>query len=105
MRYKDINAEPPSLNRAYGDNTPTDADYGDMLESERKERDDYVNGDNDVSPDLNTDKASRFLQLIGIPRWIVELGGIDIYHEISILSKHQAMPRENHLEALYHVFA
>ena len=65
MRYKDINAEPPSLNRAYGDNTPTDADYGDMLESERKERDDYDNGDNDVSPDLNTDKASRFLQLIG----------------------------------------
>jgi hypothetical protein len=38
-------------------------------------------------------------------KMIVELGGIDIYHEISILSKHQAMPRENHLEALYHVFA
>ena len=44
---------------------------------------------------------SRFLQRIGIARWIVELRG---YHEISILSQHQAMPRENHLEALYHVY-
>ena len=68
MRHKDIKAESPSLNWSYGDNIPTDAGYGDMLESERKERDDYDNGDNDVSPDLNTDMASRFLQLIGIAR-------------------------------------
>ena len=39
MRNKDINPESPSLDWAYGDNTATDADYGDILESERKERD------------------------------------------------------------------
>ena len=46
----------------------------------------------DVSPELNADKASKCLQLTGIARWIVELGGIDIYHEISILSHHNIKP-------------
>jgi hypothetical protein len=34
----------------------------------------------------------------------VELGRLDFYHEVSILSQFQALPREGHLEAAYHMF-
>jgi hypothetical protein len=45
------------------------------------------------------------MQLIGILRWAVEIGRIDIYLEVSLLSQYQANPRLGHLEAVYHVFA
>ena len=48
---------------------------------------------------------SRYLQLIGICRWAVELGRIDIFLEVSLLSQYQASPRLGHLEVLYNVFA
>lgn len=59
----------------------------------------------DVSAELDDKLASRYMQLIGIARWAVELGRIDIHHEIAILSQYQANPRVGHLEALYNVFA
>ena len=34
----------------------------------------------------------------------MELGRLDIFHEVSILSQFQALPREGHLEAAYHMF-
>ena len=58
----------------------------------------------DVSPELNDDLSNRYLQLIGILRWAVELGRIDIYTEVSILSQHQCLPREGHLDAAYRIF-
>jgi len=58
----------------------------------------------DVTPELNSDLASRYLQLIGILRWAIELGRLDIFTEVSMLSQHQALPREGHLEAAYHIF-
>ena len=59
----------------------------------------------DVTNELHDDMVSRFLQLIGILRWAVELGRLDIYLEVSQLSQHQALPRKGHLEAAYHIFA
>ena len=59
----------------------------------------------DITTELNDVLASRFLQLIGILRWAVELGRLDIFVEVSQLSQHQAMPRQGHLEAVYHIFA
>ena len=38
-------------------------------------------------------------------RWAVELGRLDIYIEVALLSQYLACPREGHLEAVYHVFA
>ena len=58
----------------------------------------------DVSPELDKSMTSRYLQLIGILRWAVELGRLDIYTEVSILSQHQCLPREGHLDALYRIF-
>ena len=59
----------------------------------------------DVTPELNDEMGSRFLQLIGILRWAIELGRLDVFVEVSQLSQHQALPRRGHLEALYHIFA
>jgi hypothetical protein len=46
----------------------------------------------DVSPILDTDLASRYSQLIGMLRWAVELGRIDIHLEVSLLSSHLCLP-------------
>ncbi len=59
----------------------------------------------DVTPELKDELGSRFLQLIGILRWAIELGRFDIFVEVLQLSQHQALPRRGHLEALYHIFA
>ena len=38
-------------------------------------------------------------------RWIVELWRVDITCEVSMMASMMAMPREGHLEELYHIFA
>ena len=53
----------------------------------------------DVTPELNDELGSLFLQLIGILRWAIKLGRIDIFVKLSQLSQHQALPRWGHLEA------
>ena len=47
----------------------------------------------DVSPLLSPDDASYFQTIIGVMRWIVELGRIDIAVEVLQLSSFLAMPR------------
>jgi hypothetical protein len=58
----------------------------------------------DVSDELGSELSSRYLQLIGIVHWAIELGHIDIFHKVSLLSQYQANPRVGHLEVMYHVF-
>jgi hypothetical protein len=59
----------------------------------------------DISPVLGSELASRYQQLIGILRWAVELGRVDILLEVSLMSSHLCQPREGHLEAVYNIFA
>lgn len=58
----------------------------------------------DVTTELSPSEATHFQSLIGILRWIVELGRVDICVEVSLLSSHLAMPRMGHLEHVYRVF-
>ena len=58
----------------------------------------------DTSPELNMEMASRYQTLIGVLRWTIELGRIDIAHAVSLLSSYNANPRVGHLEAVYDVF-
>ena len=46
-----------------------------------------------------------YQSLIGILRWIVELGRIDITTEVSLLASIMARPREGHLYQALRVFA
>jgi hypothetical protein len=59
----------------------------------------------DVTDELDADLCSRYSQLIGVLRWMVESGQIDIYYEVSVLSQYLASPRVGHLETVYHIFA
>jgi hypothetical protein len=59
----------------------------------------------DTTPELDAEKASYYMSQIGILRWCVELGRVDIITEVSMLASHLAMPREGHLEAVFHMFA
>lgn len=59
----------------------------------------------DGSAELDDDDATYFQSLIGILRWIVELGRIDIGVEALMLASCMALLREGNLQQLYHVFA
>jgi hypothetical protein len=59
----------------------------------------------DVTEELVGDELSYFHSQIGILRWIVELGRIDIIAEVSCLASCLALPRKGHLEAVFHLFA
>ena len=58
----------------------------------------------DITPTLNEEDMNKFQQLIGILRWSIELGRIDILTEVSCLSQHLAEPRDGHLIAVYKIF-
>jgi hypothetical protein len=59
----------------------------------------------DESPALDSTRANFYQSQIGIMRWCVEFGRIDIITEVSIMSTYLCSPREGHLEAVFHVFA
>jgi hypothetical protein len=59
----------------------------------------------DTTSELNLKGMRYYQEQIGVLRWAVELGRIDIAMEISMLSTHLAAPREGHLQQVYHCFA
>ena len=58
----------------------------------------------DVSAELKADGVQRYQEMIGILRWAVELGRVDILLETALMSSHLALPRRGQLEQLYHIF-
>ncbi len=59
----------------------------------------------DVTPELKPDLASFFQSQVGVLRWMVELGNVDINTKVSMLASQVAMPRKGHFEAFLHVDA
>jgi hypothetical protein len=59
----------------------------------------------DVSSVLGPDQANYFQSLIGILRWAVKLGRINIHIDVALLSSHLAEPRLGHLEQALHIFS
>ncbi|KAI2498321.1 Reverse transcriptase (RNA-dependent DNA polymerase) [Fragilaria crotonensis] len=47
----------------------------------------------DTTDECNSEQATRFQNLIGVLRWAVELGRLDVYTEVALLSQHLALPR------------
>ena len=58
----------------------------------------------DISLECNHFEINYFQNLIGVLRWIVELGRIDIAYEVSSLSKFLAQPRTGHIYQALHIF-
>jgi hypothetical protein len=59
----------------------------------------------DVSPELSPEMANFYQSQVGVLRWIIEMGRLDITTEVSMLTEHLAAPREGHLTTVLHVFA
>jgi len=59
----------------------------------------------DQSPELDAKRTNYYQGLIGVLRWSVELGRIDIMVAVSMLSRYLVNPREGHLEEVFHIFA
>ena len=53
---------------------------------------------------MNAEGLQVYQELIGIIRWAVEIGRVDIFLEVSLLSSQLALPRVGHLQAVYRVF-
>jgi hypothetical protein len=70
--------------------TPLSSDYRPELE---------------MSSELKSDGIQLYQEMIGVLRWAVELGRVDILLETSLMSTYMAMPREGHLQQLYRMFA
>ena len=58
----------------------------------------------DTTSELDAEGTKYYQELIGVLRWAVELGRVDILLEISLLSSHLALPRVGHLQQVYHIF-
>ena len=59
----------------------------------------------DVSPFLSPDEASYFQTIIGVMRWMVDLGKIDIAVEVLQLSSLLDMSRQAHLVNALHIMS
>ena len=59
----------------------------------------------DISPELNVTDAAYYQSLIGILRWMVELGRVHITTEVSMLLSCLALSREGHLKQLFWMFS
>ena len=59
----------------------------------------------DMTEELGEDDTAYYNSLIGVLRWIVELGRVDINTEVSMLSSHLALPRSGHLDAVLNIIA
>ena len=58
----------------------------------------------DTSPELEDNGVIEYQEIVGVLRWSVELGRIDINLKVSLMSLYLASPRIDHLQQVYHVF-
>jgi hypothetical protein len=59
----------------------------------------------DQSRELDPKRGQYYQSLIGVLRWICELGRLDILVAVSMLSRYVVSPREGHLQQVFHLFA
>ena len=57
----------------------------------------------DLTTPLSPELLSYYQSLIGIIRWMVDIGIINITTEVSLLSSHNSYPQEKHFEKVLHV--
>jgi hypothetical protein len=58
----------------------------------------------DPTPELDHEKQNYYQGLIGVLRWICELGRLDIIMPVSLMSRYLAQAREGHLNQAFHIF-
>ena len=61
--------------------------------------------EHDAAPECDTENTRLYASLIGILRWLVELGRVEITCEVYMMSSYTAMPREGHLDHVIYIFS
>lgn len=61
--------------------------------------------ESDGGRELSDEEQNYFQGVIGVLRWICELGRLDIIVAVSLLSRYLAQGRIGHLQQAYHIFA
>ncbi len=59
----------------------------------------------DQSQELNAERQNYYQGLIGILRWICELGRLNILMPVLMLSRYLVAARDGHLDQVFHIFA
>ena len=59
----------------------------------------------DQTPELDAKRQNYYQGVIGVLRWICELGRLDLLVAVSLMSRYLAQAREGHLEQVFHIFA
>ena len=59
----------------------------------------------DDTPELHKDDITFYQEIIGMLRWAIEIGRVDIHTEVSLMSSFQATLREGHLIQLLRIVA
>lgn len=59
----------------------------------------------DATPFADEDGIQKYQGYIGVLRWVVELGRIDIHVEVSQLASYLVAPRQGHMQAALYIFA
>ena len=58
----------------------------------------------DTTLELNAEGLQKYQEMIGMLRWAVKFGHVDMLLETAMMSTHFALPRVGHLEQDYHIF-
>ena len=59
----------------------------------------------DATTELESDGIPMYQKIIRELRWAIEIGRVDIRHEVSAISSYQTDPRDGHLQQILHIFA
>ena len=51
------------------------------------------------------DGIQSYQEMIGQLRWAVEIGRVDAFLEVALMSQHMALPREGHVQELFHMLS
>lgn len=58
----------------------------------------------DTTYELDAEGVRVYQEFVGMLRWAIEIGRVDVLLEFTLLSSHLALPRSGHLLAVYRVF-
>ena len=58
----------------------------------------------DTLPELKYEGVTQYQDMVGLIRWAVELGWVDILRETALICTYLALPRRGHPEQIFHFF-
>ena len=58
----------------------------------------------DTLTEIKVEGVTQYQEMVGLLRWAVDLGRVDILLETALMYTYLALPHRGHLEQIFHVF-